>query len=341
MRAIKLAVYFIAKTLGLFKVSRRLTAKNPKIICYHGLEVDNESQFRPRLFMTAKTFAKRMRMLHRLGYKVISLDRMVKDMLEGKDICDTVTITFDDGFSSFRTIAAPILRSYSFPSTVYVTTYYVENSTPVFRILIHYLIWQAEPQRIDLTHLSGSLGHYDLASELDRDLLANTIVRHGELNCDEPGRVKLSAGLAESIGIDIVDMLSKRQFHLMQPDQLAELKDFQVDIGLHTHRHRFSVLDRDSAMKEISDNRNYLKSVGLSHVEHFCYPSGLYTSEQWQWLNELGVASSTTCKPGLNSTDTPRHELRRFLDGEDVYQIEFEAALCGFSDLLLTFSRRV
>jgi hypothetical protein len=35
----------------------------------------------------------------------------------------------------------------------------------------------------------------------------------------------------------------------------------------------------------------------------------------------------------LNGAETPRLALRRFLDGEDVAQIEFEAEISGFAEL--------
>lgn len=54
---------------------------------------------------------------------------------------------------------------------------------------------------------------------------------------------------------------------------------------------------------------------------------------QWEWVQDLHIKSSTTCVAGLNTAKTPQHALRRFLDGDDVHELEFEAALCGLSDL--------
>ena len=46
------------------------------------------------------------------------------------------------------------------------------------------------------------------------------------------------------------------------------------------------------------------------------------------------METATTCEPGLNSPSTPRLSLHRFLDGEDITQIEFEAEVSGFTELL-------
>jgi peptidoglycan/xylan/chitin deacetylase (PgdA/CDA1 family) len=120
----------------------------------------------------------------------------------------------------------------------------------------------------------------------------------------------------------------------MTPQELISLGAAGVEIGLHTHRHNFPENDRFRAELEITDNRAALSRWGTNSTNHFCYPSGLWDERQWQWLDSMHVKSSATCLPGLNSQRTPRHALRRFLDGANIDQLEFEAAICGFSDLI-------
>ena len=122
--------------------------------------------------------------------------------------------------------------------------------------------------------------------------------------------------------------------HLMTPEELRALADAKVHVELHTHRHTFPSDNQALAEREIADNRAALKRWLSLETRHFCYPSGMWDERQWAWLESMNVKSSTTCVPGLNSHDTPRHALRRFLDGENIHELEFEAALSGFSDLL-------
>jgi hypothetical protein len=51
-------------------------------------------------------------------------------------------------------------------------------------------------------------------------------------------------------------------------------------------------------------------------------------------LTNLYIVSATTCEPGLNFRHTPRLALHRFLDGEDIDQIQFEAEMSGLNELL-------
>lgn len=52
-----------------------------------------------------------------------------------------VTITFDDGFQDFYSVAYPIIESFGFPVTLYLSTYYVEYNRPVFDVMCSYLLW--------------------------------------------------------------------------------------------------------------------------------------------------------------------------------------------------------
>ena len=121
---------------------------------------------------------------------------------------------------------------------------------------------------------------------------------------------------------------------LMSPNELRELADAKLSVELHTHRHTFPQDAQDIAEREIADNRKALSQWFAGEKRHFCYPSGLFHERQHAWLDQMGVKSSVTCLPGLNSDTTPRHALRRFLDGENIHRLEFEAALSGLTDLV-------
>ena len=69
-------------------------------------------------------------------------------------------------------------------------------------------------------------------------------------------------------------------------------------------------------------------------VRHFCYPAGRWVPEQWPWLEEAGIESAATCDRGLNPRGVPRYGLKRFGDDEALSQIEFEAELSGFTEMI-------
>jgi len=55
--------------------------------------------------------------------------------------------------------------------------------------------------------------------------------------------------------------------------------------------------------------------------------------EQFDILRVTGIQSAVTCEAGLNYTDTNPYRLYRFLDGENITQLEFEAEMSGFLEI--------
>lgn len=336
MRPLKLALLFMCKWLGGFAIARWLTRRHLKILCYHGFALKNEAVFRPKLFISPQVFENRMDQLRRSGLQVLPLDQAVSQMYEGRLPDHAIVITIDDGFHSVATLAAPVLARHGFPSTVYVTSYYVKHGVPIYRLVVQYMVWKTAVSRLQLAgrawHPDGDL---DLGSPATREAFANRCIRHGEALDDETQRMRICEELGELLGVPFQAIVDERILHLMTPGQLRDLDAQGMNVQLHTHRHRFSPSDKAEAMREIDDNRRHLTEwLPGGSFFHFCYPSGVWEPQQWAWLDELGVRSTTTCLSGLNSAATPRHALYRFLDGDNIHPLEFEAAISGFSDLI-------
>lgn len=335
MRRLKIAVLFLARAAGLFTLARWLTRRNLKILCYHGFAYDDEADFRPLLFMRPALFEQRMARLRELGYRVLPLNEAVERMYDGTLPSNAVALTIDDGFESTYSLAVPILAKHRLPATVYVTSYYVAHDAPVFRLLVQYMFWKA--RRAPL-HIQRQTWHPDACIDADdavgRDRLQQALIAHGEAAGSEAARHALGLWLAEALGLDFQALAESRKLHMMRPEHLRKLAEFGVSVELHTHRHRFPTTDFGLAQREILDNRASLERWLPGPFEHFCYPSGEFHERQFDWLDSVGVKSSTTCLPGLNTAATPRQALHRFLDGQNIHALEFESALCGFSDLL-------
>lgn len=168
------------------------------------------------------------------------------------------------------------------------------------------------------------------------------IVEFGEHQCDEAGRQALCKSLGDCLGIDYEEIARSRRFNLVRLDELGQLREAGIDIQLHTHRHRFPAEDPELCCRELEENQALLAQAGFPRRRHFCYPSGVWSAESWQCLEEAGLMSAVTTDVGLNTPETPRYRLYRFLDKNDLSDIEFKAELCGFAELLrlASFRRR-
>jgi len=359
----KRALLHLAKWLGLFRLARRWTRGKLRILGYHGFAVADECEFRPGLFIRPANFRRRLEYLERTRTPVLPLGEAVERLAKGDlPACATV-ITVDDGFWHSLDQACRPLRKHGFPATVYMTTYYSQCPNPVFRLAVQYMFWKTSRAVVDFEGFveikrpsppaplpqagegscemqplmqagEGSCEMQPLVQAGEgRDGAMWEIIEYGEKHCDEPGRVRLCEQLAERLGVDYGEIARTRILSLMTADEIRQADDDGIDFQLHTHRHRFPE-DPAEAQREIDDNRAFLEKIVASPREHFCYPSGVWSERHWPCLEAAGIRTAVTCDPGLNDAGTPRFALRRFLDSEDVSQIEFEAEISGFHELL-------
>lgn len=333
-KPVKQTFLHLSRALGLFALARRLTRRGLRVLCFHGGSAHDEHLFRPGLFMREETIRQRLETLARQGYPVLDLTSALKALAEKRlPACATV-ITIDDGFYSTFSHAAKLLREFHFPATIYVTTYYAVKQTPIFRLVVSYVFWRTRAESLDGTGLPlVRPGPHDLTDPAARDRLCWEIIEHGETRLDENQRGELAGELAKRLGIDHQAIVASRAFHIMTDHEIQSLAEMGIDIQLHTHRHRLP-LDRELVAQEVVENRTLLAGMVNRPLEHLCYPSGIWSEEQWPWLESLGITSATTCDPGLNYPDTPPLGLHRFLDADDISRIEFEAELSGFAELL-------
>ena len=332
-RFIKRSVLHVSRLLGLFRLAERRTAGMLRILCYHGLSLADEHEFRPMLHMRPATFRARLATIARRRLPVLSLEDALAALRRGTLPRCAVVITFDDGFyDNFRHGIGP-LREAAFPATIYVTTYHVIKQTPVFRLIVSYMFWKSELDTVDLRGIPGAADVLRLdGSEVTRQAVWG-IIEHAEGHMTEEERVALASELGRRLGIDYRKLADERRFGLMSPDELRQIADDGIDIQLHTHRHRMPD-ERADLTREIQDNRASLLGITGKHARHFCYPSGVWSCDHWPWLRENGIESGVTCDPGLNEPGTEPLGLKRFLDGESVSAIEFEAEIAGFAELL-------
>lgn len=335
VRSIKLLVYRMARTVGLFRLARWLTRDRLRILAYHGFSNGEVVAFRPKLFITPETFARRMALLRRRGFAVQTLDEAVRRLRNGEVDGNAVVVTIDDGYASTLYHAAPILARYRIPATVYVTSYYVEHQTPVFDLVVGFMLWKTACDTLVLSWPRGAVSrHWSLASPRDRERCANEIIALGRAAATEGDRVSLCDALGGALAVPYDRIVAEGDFRLMTPGEIGQLRTYGIEVGLHTHRHRFPIGDDEACRREIDDNEARLRRWVELPARHFCYPSGVYAPSQWGLLERCGVASSTTCDVGLVTAGDPCHGLKRFLDGEMVSEVEFDAELCGFSELL-------
>jgi peptidoglycan/xylan/chitin deacetylase (PgdA/CDA1 family)/SAM-dependent methyltransferase len=235
----------------------------------------------------------------------------------------------DDGWQGVYSKALAVIKELRVPVTVYVTTYYIENSMPVYSVTLSYLFWLTQARRVTLPR---GLGTFQLKFEAAK---ADSVAQEYGRALTPEDRLKFLKEVADALNVSFAAIEQQSLFRLLNENELRHLADAGVDIQLHTHRHQWSIADdKVKVEQEIRENRKFLERFVSQPLLHFCYPSGVYGRHHAEWLTELGLTSATTIDPGLNYPDTSPFALRRMVDSESVSDIEFEAEMTGFMEFV-------
>ena len=324
------------KPLGIFHLVRNSGWRNHRllILCYHGISIQDEHQWRPRLYMQAGLLEQRLTLLKRGQYNVLPLADALRRMYTGDLPERSIVLTFDDGGHDFYKQAFPLLKSFDYPVTVYQSTYYTQYPRPIFNLICSYMLWKHSGF---LGHEGGDLGlrvRMDLRTERGRNLVYQALMsKVEEENLTGEQKDGLAGRVAKLLGIDYEELRAKRLLQLMNAEEIKQLAAEGVDFQLHTHRHR---TPKDAVLfkKEIRENRERLHEITGSVASHFCYPSGFHHKEFFPWLGQENITSATTCEPGLAAPYTHKLLLPRFVDSSDCTTVEFEAWLTGFGHVM-------
>jgi peptidoglycan/xylan/chitin deacetylase (PgdA/CDA1 family) len=325
----KIALSLVRKT-GSFSLISNLKRRQNKllILCYHGIALRDEHEWLETLYITRDRFRQRLEMMKSYGANVVPLNEGIERLRTRSLAPRSVVITFDDGFQDFHHHAVPLLRTFQYPCTVYLTTHYCEYRVPVFNLIVNYMLWKSGKVDFD----SPAMGIEKVMPA--RDYRERARIVQAILHWTDARKMttlekdQVAREFAARLGIDYDDLARHRLLQIMSPSEVNATARAGVQIELHTHRHR-TPRDRDLFEREVRDNRERIHEYTGSEPFHFCYPSGDYAYEFLPWLRELGVKSATTSELALAKQASEPLLLPRFLDATNVSEIEFESWLCG------------
>ncbi|HEY3973279.1 MAG TPA: polysaccharide deacetylase family protein [Candidatus Sulfotelmatobacter sp.] len=304
------------------------------ILCYHGISLEDEHEWRPALYMRPDLLEQRLEALLALRYSVLPLGEALT-RLRVRDLPPrSVAITFDDGGYDFYQQAWPLLKKHGLPITVYQSTYYTDHEIPIFNLMCSYLLWKRRGELLPACSQLGLTENLDLRSEAGRHRVVRSLIERSEReNLSGNDKDEIARELAEMLGIDYGALVAKRILRLMNAREVAEISKAGVDVQLHTHRHRTPNEEKGFRL-EISQNRERVLAMTGRPAVHFCYPSGVYRNEFFPWMEKEELISATTCDAGLVDRRSNAFLLPRFVDTSGRTQLEFESWLSGVGSLL-------
>lgn len=345
-RALKLFIYFISRSLGIFSLALRLTRKYPRILCYHGGAICDEWKYNGLLFISKNVFLKRIDWLQKKGFQFVSLDGLFESNVNTRSGKPLVVLTFDDGWFSTGSELLPILEIKRIPSVLYLSTKQFRDGYPIVAVTLGYIFWMCGKKLTVVKEVEHGIdGEYDLNFESDRSRLISNVIQWA--NQSERSRediVNVLESVAVSLGLsEDVLKLATRRFDYMSADEIRRFSQAGCSIELHGHIHRYPLGDPILFREDLKKCDEVIQDLGLPKPKHYCYPSGGFDHLASEVLKSSGVLSATTCVPGLVNMKSPKdaYYLPRFLDGENIHALEFEAEMTGFSELLRRVVRMI
>src|SRR5579875_2034949 len=250
------------RTAGLFRVAANSPERRRKllILCYHGLSLDDEHEWHPNLYITPQLFRRRLQRLRHWRANVLPLGEALTRLQNNTLPERSVAITFDDGFYDFVRHAVPILSEFSYPCTLYLTTYYCAHRLPVISVFLDYLLWKSKLAQVALPDFGvpemSPIRAYTERQQVVKKVLA--FMEEQRLNTSE--KHTLACQIASRVSVDSDDLVKRRILQIMTADEAVAISRAGIDIQLHTHRHR-TPRDRDLFRREIVDNRSRIEEI--------------------------------------------------------------------------------
>ena len=309
------------------------------ILCYHGISLEDEHQWRPQLYISPQKLERRLEILRREKCAVLPLEQALERLYRNDLPPRSVALTFDDGAYDFYERGLPRLKQYGFPATVYLTSYYSQLQRPVFGLVCSYMLWKARDRGpIDLREF-GIARPAVLSSKKTREQVEAELAKWVDSqNLNGEQKHQIAASVAVRLHVDYQELCAKRLLHVMNRREIGQVAEAPVDVQLHTHRHR-TPLDEGLFRREIQDNRGYIAGLLGGVRSHFCYPSGAYRPEFLTWLAAENIVSATTCDTGFANAQSHPLLLPRLVDTMGRTDLEFESWVSGVGSFLSRHKR--
>lgn len=342
----KLIFLHLARTLGAFAVSRWLTRRSGRILCYHGGRLGDEHLFNGKLFCPQELLEQRLEWMAAKRFVPTTLDALADGATLASSTGISVVVTFDDGWYSTGARLLPVLAQRGYRPVLYLHTAAFLSGAPLASVVLRYILWKSSTDAATLSGFAPELdGYYRLDVPAERErLLARAQSWLATQDAGAETQVAALERLAGTMGVTAADVdLSSRRFSYMNREELLAAAEQGCTIELHGHVHRYVRGGDAENRADIETCRAHILALGLPPPRHYCYPSGAHDANAVQTMTAIGVETATTCIPGLvpRVDNANRYFLPRFLDGTNVTMIEFEAEMSGLLEIVRSGARKL
>lgn len=313
--ALKQVAYAWLRRTGTCRLLQWQHRRQALILTYHGVIHSSDNSYNNRNAISAQEFEQQMAYLSR-NYRAMALPELVRRLKAGEPLPRyTVVITFDDGFRNNYSVAAPILKKYGLPATIFLATAYVNS--PKLGLWTERVDWLLQSATLPVLEfaIDGEVRQLALQTTRDR-IIASDQVRDYLKRLPPAEREQAIVALQSRIGrVREIDHSLEERYAFLTWEQARELQSAQITFGSHTYSHAImSGLSTAEAHFELTESRSLIEAELGTACTLFSYPNGSardFGRRDRELLQKLGYAAAVSQLPGFNDHRTDRFALRR------------------------------
>ncbi len=264
------------------------------VFCLHQVEAADDEIIATDVAISAKALDCFLSSLKELGCRFVSIATLLEEVAKDPSGDRLCAISFDDGYRDTVTTALPILRRYSAPATIFLTTGYLDRTAPHWWLIGEDYIRTSDS--VDLESENGVIQRFDTRTlkgkrhayrHLNRWLYRRSIEGH------DPNWSPLLDAVS--------DWKQTMDRHLLSwAEARTAAAELDVEIGAHGATHRpLSVLDDEAAATEIVHVRNVLSTQLDVPVRYMAFPFGSPQAcgeREWKICKTAGFDAAFTTK---------------------------------------------
>jgi len=253
-------------------------------------------------------FGRHMRILDRMA-NVVPLTDALDALAVGRPLPPrAVALTFDDGYRDNLTFAAPILRRFSMPATIYLVPHFLSGLEHAWWERLAWAVRQATASHVIHKRASHSL--------LDEDARMAAL-RRIEEDLKDQTRVERS----QQVEALVDELRPKGGFAhhdlFLDWDAAREVVAAGLSVGSHTLEHAILARETpDGQRYDLRESRELLRRELQVEVDTLAYPNGKpvdYNETTMDAARDAGYRYAVTTWGGPVTADDPPYEIHRTL----------------------------
>jgi len=252
--------------LKIFNLLKRQQKKKIIILMYHRFS-KNDEQFK----IKQEIFENQIKFL-KSNYNIISMSDLYENIIKNNIPDNSLLITIDDGYNDNYNVAYPILKKYSVPAIIFLSTDFIDKKSWLWSNKLEYILKQTQKENVSLNFGAGDID-FCLATPCD--------VHHAQLSIFNYCRT-LRENVKNKYLDDLSDILDVRvpeevtvDYAPLSWSQIREMSSHGIEFGCHSKTHPILArIDEKDLHDEIVQSKKVIEERIELPVQFFCYPNG-------------------------------------------------------------------